>query len=210
MSAPIQEFRALTIHKLQESLGFKEPYYFKPDMLYPEASALEAMTDLNFVPAATVAADSSFSHAHQMMKDRGVRMVFAIDADKQVKGLLTASDVLGPRPEDIAQKLGIAQEALLVQHVMTLVEVVEVLSLVDVVHARVGDIVATLRNSGRQHALVVDREPPEDCLMIRGIFSASQIARQLGVPVKVGDLEHTYAQIEQAIREYQHGKQDII
>lgn len=203
MTTGTQQFRALTIHKLTEGVGFREPYYSQPHVVYPEASALEVMTDLNFVPAATVRMESTLNHAHQMMIDRGVRLVFAVDADKRVTGLLTATDVLGSRPGAAAEKLGISRAELLVQHVMTPVDLIEVLSLVDVVHARVGDIVLTLRGSGRQHALVVDREAPEDFLIIRGIFSAAQIGRQLGIAVKPGDLEHTFEQIDAVIREWQ-------
>lgn len=207
MNTDAQQFRALTIHRLKESVRYKEPYYLQPNSVYPEASALEVMTDLNFVPAAAVRVDASLEHAHQMMIDRGVRLVFAVDASHQVVGLLTATDVLGARSANAAQGLGVAKEALLVQQVMTPVEQVEVLALVDVVHARVGDIVSTLEGSGRQHALVVDREMPDDSLVIRGIFSASQIARQLGIAVKPGNLEHTFAQIDETIRQMQAQKE---
>lgn len=207
MNKDTQQFRVLTIHKLTDEVRFKEPYYLQPNIVYPEASALEVMTDLNFVPAAAVKADSSLDHAHQMMIDRGVRLVFAVDSNRMVLGLLTATDVLGARSANAAQGLGIAQNELRVQHVMTPVESIEVMALVEVVHARVGDIVATLRNTGRQHALVVDREMPDDNLVIRGIFSASQIARQLGIAVKPGNLEHTFEQIDETIRQMQIQKE---
>ena len=73
--------------------------------------------------------------------------------------------------------------------------------LVDVLHARVGDIIETLKHSGRQHALVLDEVPVTGKSMIRGIFSASQIARQLGIISEQHDLAQTFAQIDQAIRE---------
>lgn len=205
-----QQFRALTIHKLKESVGFREPYYKEPHLVYPAAHALEVMTDLNFVPAATVMQGSSLRHAHQMMIDRGVRMVLIADAERRMQGLLTATDILGKRPAQVAKDKGVAETSLLVDDVMTKIGDIEVLSLVDVVHARVGDIVATLRNTGRQHALVVDRETPDDDLVVRGIFSASQVARHLGIPVHVqghendfGDLEDTFAQIDELIRKEQ-------
>ena len=207
MGNETEQFRALTIHRLKEPLGFREPYYKEPHVVYPEAHALEVMTDLNFVPAATVALGATMKHAHQMMIDRGVRMVLIVDSQRLMQGILTATDILGSRPAKVAEERGIAVEALLVDHIMTPIDAVEVLSLVDVVHARVGDIVATLRDSGRQHALVVDRETPEDDLIVRGVFSASQVARHLGIPVHVqgqenafGDLDDTFAKIDAVIR----------
>ena len=80
----------------------------------------------------------------------------------------------------------------------------------DVERARVGHVLETLRRAGRQHALVVDHDeiPSERPLMpavrramVRGIFSISQIARQLGVPVPAaGEVARTFSEIESAIR----------
>jgi hypothetical protein len=73
----------------------------------------------------------------------------------------------------------------------------------DVVHARVGDVIATLKRSGRRHALVV--ESPRDeagppTHTVRGIFSITQIARLLGLPPEPGhDVARTFAEIEAAI-----------
>jgi CBS domain-containing protein len=60
--------------------------------------------------------------------------------------------------------------------------------------ARVGHVLETLRRAGRQHALVVERA------MVRGIFSISQIARQLGVSVPAGgEVALTFSEIEAAL-----------
>jgi hypothetical protein len=51
----------------------------------------------------------------------------------------------------------------------------------------VGNIVLTLKNANRQHALVV--EPHEDAALsgaeiVRGIFSTTQIGKQLGMEIQ--------------------------
>src|SRR5438034_1004549 len=64
----------------------------------------------------------------------------------------------------------------------------------DFTRARVGHVLETLRRAGRQHALVVERA------MVRGIFSISQIARQLGVSVPAGgEVALTFSEIEAAL-----------
>ena len=83
---------------------------------------------------------------------------------------------------------------------MTSGDDIEVLGLNDVLHAHVGDIIETLKHSGRQHALVVETDPLADKPVIRGVFSASQIARQLGIAPAQGDLTQTFAQIDRAVR----------
>ena len=80
---------------------------------------------------------------------------------------------------------------------MTPAERVEVLALADVEGARVGHIVETLRRCGRAHALVVDSDG--DRTMVRGIFSLSQIARQLGLPFQTSEVARTFAEIEAAL-----------
>lgn len=73
---------------------------------------------------------------------------------------------------------------------------IEVLEYDGVFHAHVGDIIETLKRSGRQHALVVDHSPMDDRQTIRGIFSASQIARQLGFPTSTFDLAGTFSDLD--------------
>jgi len=75
----------------------------------------------------------------------------------------------------------------------------EVLHLDDVMTARVGDVVATLRRSGRQHALVVDTAEGT-APVICGMFSLTQIGRRLGIPPQqVHDIARTFAEIEALI-----------
>jgi hypothetical protein len=76
--------------------------------------------------------------------------------------------------------------------------------------ARVGHVLETLRRAGRQHALVVDYDtlPPAGILerpmqrtMVRGIFSISQVARQLGVALPAGaEVARTFSEIETALK----------
>jgi len=76
--------------------------------------------------------------------------------------------------------------------------------------ARVGHVLETLRRAGRQHALAVDYDeipsgrplmPATRRTMVRGIFSISQIARQLGVAVPAaGEIARTFSEIESAIK----------
>jgi ferric-dicitrate binding protein FerR (iron transport regulator) len=63
--------------------------------------------------------------------------------------------------------------------------------------ARVGHVVATLQRAGRQHALVVDRGGEGD--VVRGVFSLTQIASELGVVIESGSVASTFAEIEQAL-----------
>lgn len=69
----------------------------------------------------------------------------------------------------------------------------------DVLDAHVGHVVATLQRARRQHAMVVEPNEGDSCQAVRGLFSTSQIARQLGVPFHVGDIVQTFAEIEASL-----------
>jgi len=112
-----------------------------------------------------------------------------------VRGLVTATDILGEKAVRVAMDRGLRRGELTVADLMTPAASVEVLALGDVEGARVGHVLETLRRAGRQHALVVDAEvtPPRRLIdrelrrtMVRGIFSLSQVARQLGLALQTG------------------------
>lgn len=196
-------FKPLKLSMLTPGTGFSRPYFYSPNPVGINSSALEVMTDLRFVPAATSKADVNVIAALQKMIARGVRLLLVVDSADDVIGLITARDLEGSRITECMAATGLTSEQLTVGDIMT--SEVEVLPLEAVLHARVGDIVETLKHSGRQHALVVDSEPFTDKPMIRGVFSASQIARQLTIIAAQHDLTQTFAQIDQAISAQQSG-----
>jgi CBS domain-containing protein len=166
-----------------------------------ESPATEVMTDLRRVSAVTIDPDQSIVEANNLMIARGVRALFVVDAARQILGLMTATDIFGERPIQFAQARGIRYDEVQVRDIMTQANRLEVLAFEDVLRARVGDIVATLRLAGRQHALVV--EAADDGTAQRtacGIFSLTQIARQLGIePQQEHDIARTFAEIEAVI-----------
>lgn len=160
--------------------------------------AVEVMTDLRRIPAATIGQDVSLAEANHAMILRGVRLLFVTDAARRVVGIVTATDLLGERPTQVARERSLRYEELTLNEIMVPSEALDAVSMSDVLRAEVGHVVATLKSSGRQHALVVE-ETPEGQPTIRGIFSASQIARQMGIPVQTTEVARTFAEIEAAI-----------
>ncbi|MBN8441637.1 MAG: CBS domain-containing protein [Thauera sp.] len=164
-----------------------------------DSAALDVMTDLRLVPAATVDVGMSQLEAHRAMQARGVRLLLVTDADRGVVGVVTAADFLGERPVRVAREHGLRLDELGVAKVMTPLSAMEAVRLEDVLRSEVGHVVATLRRSGRQHALVV--EPAgEGQARIRGIFSMTQLARQLGEALpEATEIARSFAEIEAAL-----------
>jgi hypothetical protein len=165
--------------------------------------ATDVMTDLSRVAAVTIAIGANIADAHQAMITHGVRALFVVDDARIIQGVVTANDILGERPIQIAQDRGVGHVGVLVSEVMTPADHLEAMELQDVLQVRVGDIVETLKRSGRQHALVIESgsaDTTSATRTVRGMFSLTQIARQLGLPPQIGgDVAGTFAEIEAAI-----------
>jgi CBS-domain-containing membrane protein len=130
------------------------------------------------------------------MISRGVRLLVVVDERETVLGVVTATDILGERAMLVATERGLRRDELTVADVMVPAERVEAIAAADVAAARVGHVLETLRRAGRQHALVLDAER-----RVCGIFSLTQIARQLGVAVATGgQVARTFSEIEAAIK----------
>ncbi len=196
----MSQYTPLALFTLKPSTGYARPYYHTPSPAKVSASAMEVMTDLHYVQAGTIQANVDLESASHKMIARGVRALLVINDEENVIGIITARDLMGERPAEAIRSLGIGYGDLRVRDIMTGEDDIEVLSLNDVLHAHVGDIVETLKHSGRQHALVIEDDPITEKPMIRGIFSASQIARQLGIPLQTSELSQTFAEIDHAIR----------
>lgn len=158
--------------------------------------AIEVMTDLRIVVPVTTGPDASLRVAQEQMMHRGVRLLFVVDANATLLGLVTAVDLFGEKPLQQIERVGGTREDIRVRDIMTPHDQLEALTLSDVLSAKVGHVIATLKACGRQHALVVDREEASGWQMVRGIFSSSQIARQVGMEISVSRKAETFAEIE--------------
>ena len=157
--------------------------------------AFSVMTDLREVSAATTRPDETIDAAQAVMIRRGVRLLFVLARDGSVAGVITTTDLLSEKPVRFMQSRGVAHADILVEDIMTPASMLEALSLLDVAQMRVGHIVATLKESGRRHLLVSE----ENGRRVRGIFSASQVARQLGMEVQTFEVASSFAEIEAAL-----------
>jgi len=171
---------------------------FNPPAVNPDSPATLVMTDLSRVPSATITADATLDEANHSMLMRGVRLLLVVAESNKIIGLVTSVDVLGEKPVLVAQRRQTRRTDLRVADVMVPVEKVEALAIEEVRKARVGNIVATLKADGRAHALVLGQQADGRQFLL-GIFSASQIARQLGVQIHTYEVARTFAEIEAVI-----------
>lgn len=195
-----REYAALNAHSLKMGATFVRPTQVLPERVKLDDPALNVMTDLRKVCVITVRAKTPMEKGHEKMRRYGVRTLLVLDETDKVLGLLTTTDILGEKPMRFLQHHGGTHADILVRDIMTPQRELEVLNMQDVEVAKVGHILSTLKAAGRQHAMVVE-ENLNSTQAICGIFSATQIARQLGVQIQITEIARTFAEIEAALVE---------
>lgn len=193
------QFRSLPLYPLPPVTSYFEPSQESPAQVKDISPAILVMTDLRHQTTFTIEPGVSIDWALSRMKTVGVRLLFVVGVDKEVLGLITSTDIQGEKPMRLHKELGVRREEIVVRDIMTPRDELETLSIDDVLRASVGDVVATLCSVGRRHALVLDDEPRYGQPAIRGIFSASQIGKQLGYPVETPEIATTFAEVEMVL-----------
>jgi hypothetical protein len=125
-------------------------------------------------------------------------------------GLITASDILGQNLMQFMRAHGLSRHEVRVRDIMTARERLEAIDMAEVRFAKVGHVLSTLKEAGRQHAIVVEIEvyaptlherlttqrQPGVMQTVSGLFSTTQIARQLGLQLQSAELATTFAEVE--------------
>ena len=167
-------------YDMDESVGLGEP-------------AMKVVTQLSKVAAMTINPCASMDNASERMIAGNVRLLFVTDQYYNVMGLVTSRDLLGDRAIQYMQEHGGKREDIMVRDIMTPRHKLEALKLEDVEKARVGDIIETLRRSGRQHALVMSKG--ETGCRVAGIISTTQVTKQTGEEISVAGIASTLADL---------------
>ncbi len=191
-------FAPMASHLMRAGTLVRQPATESPARVLPGDPAISVMTDLRQVAAVLVDPDVDIEAAQRIMIRRNVRSLFVVNVDNEILGLITATDLLGEKPMQHLVRYGGRRSDIRVRDLMTPQARLEVLPLAEIERARVGHVLATLHAVGRQHALVVeaDRHGRD---VVRGVFSATQLEKQLGETVATGAPARSFAEIEAAL-----------
>ena len=189
------QYNTLASAPLKAGTTCLRPVQTLPERVKLSDTALDVMTALSKTAVVSVRAKTTMNKANDKMIAYGVRMLLVMDDNEQLAGLITASDVLGEKPMRHLQNMGGTYADILVRDVMTPQRELEVMNIQEVNNAKVGNIVATLKKANRQHSMVVS-EAADGSQVVCGLFSITQIARQLGAQVQGFELARIYTEIE--------------
>jgi CBS domain containing-hemolysin-like protein len=190
-------YTRLPARNLDQTAGLLRPACVLPERVGLDDPALDVMTDFRRLTAFIATPGDTVKQAEERMIRRKVRLLFVMDSQDRVAGLITRTDIHGEKPMQVVQSRGIRRDEVLVADIMTPVELLEAVDFDDIAHARVGHVLETLKARGRQHALVI--EHTEGRQMVRGLLSLSQLCKQLGVDVETTEVANTFLEIEQQL-----------
>ena len=175
------------------------PWHSHP--VTPDSPALEVMTDLTKVKAATIHPDQTLRQAEQAMIYQGVRMLFVVTEMPRLDGIITSTDLHGERQMSVVHARQLRFDDMRVADVMTGLAMLDAIEYERLAGATVGNLIATLRELSRHHLLVMQRgDGPGAAALVRGVISRAQIERQLGRPIEVTEAAVNFAEVVQALR----------
>lgn len=165
-----------------------------PELVHLGDPAMLVFTDFCRVRPVTITADKTIDHALQKMKKSGIRLLVVIDENHHMVGFISAYQILGDKPVRLEEANRVNHSQITVGMLMKPRTQIRVLELRHLRDAKVGHIVSTLHDLEQLYLLVVDKD------MISGLFSASQISRQLGSSIiDLQEPAHSLAELIHAI-----------
>ena len=177
------QYITLTSGSLKTGSTCLRPSQTLPEYVKLSNPATDVMTDLSKVSVVSVREKTPMNKANNKMTKYGVRMLLVMDDNEQIVGLITATDLQGEKPMNHLQHMGGTFADIIVRDIMTPLRDLEAMRIQDVINAKVGDIVATLKKANRQHTMVIN-ETADGTQTVCGLFSITQIARQLGAQIQ--------------------------
>lgn len=190
---------ALPTFRLQPGVSLAQVQLQAQDTVTLDSPALQVMTDLTLVKAATTHPSTSLRQAEQMMIFQGVRMLFVVSDMPALEGLITTTDMGGDRSMALVAERQVRHDELIVADLMSPLSMLDAIDLDHMRNARVGNAVATLKRFGRNHLLVVQAASGQTPLRVRGVISRAQIERQLGAALDMAPIASSFSEIERAL-----------
>ncbi len=152
-----------------------------------DSPCLAVFTDFKSAPAETIHPETSITQGLAEMKSAKVKSLIVINDEAEILGLVSLRDLQGAKIGRTAQSHGVSVRELTISQVMVPAEKLEAIDFRILGNARVGHITKIIHEHDLQHLLVVDHDEL-GLAKIRGIFSATRVARQLGIERPLGTL----------------------
>jgi CBS-domain-containing membrane protein len=149
-----------------------------PELVHLDDPAFTVMIDFCQTPAFCIKNSANMLDAQHEMEFHGTHLMLVNDENNHVIGLLTTEDLLGEKPIKVIQETRLPREKIMVNRLMTPINMVPAFNIESIEKSRVGNVIHTLHTIESPFALVV-RVMDDGEKVLRGCFTTSQISRQL-------------------------------
>lgn len=163
--------------------------------LSPADSALSVFTDFKKHVPQSVMHSLAAMHAESLMRKAHVRMKVVVDQDGELVGVISLNELDDQQFFQVQQSGGMTRDEVKVQDLMIPRSQLMALDYTALSQATIDLLLETLKQNRQQHCLVVDQEEEQ----IRGLISATDIARRLHIPLEI-EKPTTFFDIFMAIR----------
>lgn len=150
------------------------------DEITIDSPALRILTDFKQHLPQIIDADTPAVQASYLMRKAHVRLQLVVDRGNELIGTISLKELDGQHLQ-IMQSQGFNRQSIIVRDLMIPRKNLKAVDYQQLLSASIGDVLDALQLNGTLHCLVVDRDQHH----IRGIISASDIARRLHVPVEI-------------------------
>lgn len=205
LSHPSHQYSLLASQFLGEGVSFYHPERWR-EIVSLDSPAMHVFTDFKERVPEVISLESTVDQAIETMKMTKVKSLLVVEeGSDEILGLVSSRELQSMLSGIRAREQGVSPKDLTVGMMMRKAEELPTIDFKDLSNARVGHIVRLIHDLGVMHLLVTENltgnleEESQAKLIVRGIFSATRISRQLGENI-VGDLSaHSVAEINRRL-----------
>lgn len=150
-----------------------------PELVHLDDPAVSVMTDFTHAAPHIILPTDTMDHAIKEMEVSGAHLLVVLNQDGHFQGILSSEDVWGEKPIKLIQERRIHRDQVLVKMIMVPYTEITAFDFAVIERACVGHIVKTLTEHRQHYALAVVPNENHTLQIIRGIFTLSQISKQL-------------------------------
>jgi CBS-domain-containing membrane protein len=187
------KFTALPTIRIPNNQSMKKP---RPlGLLDLEDSADEIYMDYHLKRCRTITQSDKLEYAEYLMQRDSAHELVVEDNDRHVVGILSTSDLMGPKALTAANNQRIHHNDLLVKAVMTPLSHIPIMDEAILVHAKVGHIITTINEHQAKFLLVAKQVNAS--YELSGLFSLvaishllhKDVAKAVGISDSILDLK---------------------
>lgn len=149
-----------------------------PEVAHLDDPATQFMVDFQTNYAFTIKPDAPVTHALIEMEVSGSHILLVVDQEDNVIGIISSEHILGEKTIKLIHERRIPRHEVEVHMVMRPQAEVMAFEFASLKHAKVGNVISTMRNARQHYAFVVEFANTGK-QSVRGMFSLSLLSKQL-------------------------------